>query len=165
MLAALGVAVAGLWTGNPWLVPFALAPLLVVQRSLSVPMLEEEARVDAKTGLFNARHFNTALEGEFGRAQRFVRPLAVLMADLDLLREVNNNYGHLAGDAVLQEVAQVLRDEPRDYDVPARFGGEEFAILLPETGVEEAAEIAERIRGSVAAREIDRRHGARNRST
>ena len=154
VLAALGVGVAFIWEQNPWLVPFALAPLLIVNRSLSVPMLEEEARVDAKTGLFNARHFNTALEGEFGRAQRFVRPLAVLMADLDLLREVNNTYGHLAGDAVLQEVAQVLRAETRDYDVPARFGGEEFAIMLPETGVEEAAEIAERIRAAVAARRV-----------
>ncbi|HEX7290647.1 MAG TPA: diguanylate cyclase, partial [Conexibacter sp.] len=107
VLAALGVGVAFIWEQNPWLVPFALAPLLIVHRSLSVPMLEEEARVDAKTGLFNARHFNNALEGEFGRAQRFVRPLAVMMADLDLLREVNNTYGHLAGDAVLQGVAQV----------------------------------------------------------
>ncbi|MGZ4354193.1 MAG: diguanylate cyclase [Gaiellaceae bacterium] len=154
VLAALGVAVAGLWTGNPWLVPFALAPLLVVHRSLAVPKLEEEARIDPKTGLFNARHFNTALEGEFGRAQRFVRPLAVLMADLDLLREVNNTYGHLAGDAALQAVAEVLRRELRDYDVPARFGGEEFAILLPETGADEAAEIAERIRCAVASMEI-----------
>ena len=154
VLAALGVGVAFIWEENPWLVPFALAPLLIVHRSLSVPMLEEEARVDAKTGLFNARHFTTALEGEFARAQRFVRPLAMMMADLDLLREVNNTYGHLAGDAVLQAVAQVLRDETRDYDVPARFGGEEFAILLPETGVEEAAEIAERIRAAVAAREV-----------
>jgi diguanylate cyclase (GGDEF)-like protein len=154
VLAALGVAVAGLWTGDPWLVPFALAPLLVVHRSLAVPKLEEEARIDPKTGLFNARHFNTALEGEFGRAQRFVRPLAVLMADLDLLREVNNTYGHLAGDAALHAVAQVLQRELRDYDVPARFGGEEFAILLPETGTDEAAEIAERIRCAVSSTEI-----------
>jgi diguanylate cyclase (GGDEF)-like protein/putative nucleotidyltransferase with HDIG domain len=154
VLAALGVAVAGLWTGDPWLVPFALAPLLVVQRSLVVPKLEEEARIDPKTGLFNARHFNTALEGEFGRAQRFVRPLSVLMADLDLLREVNNTHGHLAGDAALEAVAQVLQRELREYDIPARFGGEEFAILLPETGVDEAAEIAERIRCAVSAAEI-----------
>jgi diguanylate cyclase (GGDEF)-like protein len=154
VLAALGVGVAFMWEQNPWLVPFALAPLLIVHRSLSVPLLEEEARVDPKTGLFNARHFNTALEGEFGRAQRFVRPLAVMMADLDLLREVNNTYGHLAGDAVIAAVAQVLREETRDYDVPARFGGEEFAIILPETGVDEAAEIAERIRAAVAARQV-----------
>ncbi len=155
VLAALGVGVAFLWEQNPWLVPFALAPLVVVHRSLTVPMLEAEARVDAKTGLFNARHFTTVLEGEFGRARRFGRPLSVVMADLDLLRDVNNAYGHLAGDAVLREVADVLRGEVRHYDLPARFGGEEFAIVLPETGMEEAAEIAERIRCAVAARRIE----------
>jgi diguanylate cyclase (GGDEF)-like protein len=155
VLAALGVGVAFLWGENPWLVPFVLAPLLIVHRSLSVPLLEAEARVDPKTGLFNARHFSTCLESEFGRAQRFARPLAVVMADLDLLREVNNTYGHLAGDAVLRTVAEVLRSELRHYDVPARFGGEEFAVVLPETGAEEASEIAERIRRAVAARRIE----------
>jgi diguanylate cyclase (GGDEF)-like protein/putative nucleotidyltransferase with HDIG domain len=155
VLAALGVGVAFLWGENPWLVPFALAPLLIVHRSLSVPLLEAEARVDPKTGLFNARHFANCLESEFGRAQRFARPLSVVMADLDLLREVNNTYGHLAGDAVLQTVAQVLREELRHYDVPARFGGEEFAVVLPETAADEASEIAERIRRAVAARRIE----------
>jgi diguanylate cyclase (GGDEF)-like protein len=155
VLAALGVGVAFVWIENPWLVPFALAPLLIVHRSLSVPLLEAEARVDPKTGLYNARHFSTCLESEFGRAQRFARPLAVVMADLDLLREVNNTYGHLAGDAVLQSVAQVLRSELRHYDIPARFGGEEYAVLLPETGAEEAAEIAERIRFAVAAKRVE----------
>ncbi len=154
VLAALGVGVAFLWDQNPWLVPFALAPLLVVHRSLAVPMLEAEARVDAKTGLFNARHFATVLESEFGRARRFERPLSVLMADLDLLREVNNTYGHLAGDVVLREIAEVLRNELRHYDVPARFGGEEFAVVLPESSADEAAETAERIRRAVAARQI-----------
>ncbi|MFN2470073.1 MAG: diguanylate cyclase [Gaiellaceae bacterium] len=154
VLAALGVGVAFLWQENPWLVPFALAPLLIVHRSLSVPLLEAEARVDAKTGLFNARHFTSALENEFARAKRFGRPLSVVMADLDLLREVNNTYGHLAGDAVLRAVADVFRSQLRHYDVAARFGGEEFALVLPETGTEEAAEIAERIRRAVAAQAV-----------
>ena len=100
---------AAFWDQNPWLIPFALAPLLVVHRSLSVPMLEPEARVDPKTGLFNARYFATALADEFGRAERFGRPLALLMADLDLLRDINNSYGHLAGDAVLKGIAEVFR--------------------------------------------------------
>jgi diguanylate cyclase (GGDEF)-like protein len=72
------------------------------------------------------------------------------MADLDLLREINNTYGHLAGDAVLMGIAKVFRSHLRHYDVPARFGGEEFCILLPETPVEEALEIAERIRKAVS---------------
>ena len=77
------------------------------------------------------------------------------MADLDLLRDINNSYGHLAGDAVLKGIAEVFRMHLRHYDVPARFGGEEFSILLPETSAEEAMEIAERIRREVAARAFD----------
>jgi diguanylate cyclase (GGDEF)-like protein/putative nucleotidyltransferase with HDIG domain len=155
VLAMLGVATAAFWRGNPWLICFAVAPLLLIHRSLSVPRLQEEARVDAKTGLFNARHFASALNDELTRAARFERPLSLIMADLDLLRDINNTYGHLAGDAVLQGIAEVFRSQLRHYDVPARFGGEEFAILLPETPPEQAFEIAERIRRTVAARAFD----------
>ena len=151
VLACLGVAVAAFWHVNPWLIAFAVAPLLLVHRSLSVPALQEEARVDPKTGLFNARHFAAELGDELTRAERFQRPMTVIMADLDLLRDINNAYGHLAGDAVLKGVADIFRMQLREYDVPARFGGEEFAILLPETGPEQALEIAERIRRAVAA--------------
>ncbi len=128
-----------------------VAPLILIHRSLNVPALEEEARVDSKTGLFNARHFAAELRDELARAERFDRPMSVIMVDLDLLREINNTYGHLAGDAVLRGIAETFRGVLRDYDVPSRFGGEEFAILLPETTPEEAFEIAERIRRTVAA--------------
>jgi diguanylate cyclase (GGDEF)-like protein/putative nucleotidyltransferase with HDIG domain len=150
VLAALGVAFASLWTWNPYLLPAAVAPLLLIHRSLSVPALKEEARVDPKTGLFNARHFAHQLREELARAARFERPMSVIMADLDLLRDINNSYGHLAGDAVLKGIADIFRSQLRPYDVPARFGGEEFAILLPETSPETALEIAERIRRAVA---------------
>jgi len=155
VLAAPGVVLATFWYANPWLIPFAIAPVLLIHRSLSVPRLEAEARIDPKTGLFNARHFGLALNEEIQRAKRFGRPLALLMADLDLLRDVNNSYGHLAGDAVLKGIADVFRIELRQYDVPARFGGEEFSILLPETSADEAMEIAERIRKAVAERAFD----------
>jgi diguanylate cyclase (GGDEF)-like protein/putative nucleotidyltransferase with HDIG domain len=155
VLAMLGVAMGAFWVGNPWLIPFAVAPLLLIHRSLSVPQLQEEARVDPKTGLFNARHFAVALNEELLRAERFERPLSLVMADLDLLRDINNSYGHLAGDAVLQGIAEVFRAQLRHYDVPARFGGEEFAILLPETPPEQAFEIAERIRRTVAGSSFD----------
>jgi len=155
VLAALGVATYAFWQSNPWLIAFAVAPLILVHRSLSVPQLQAEARVDPKTGLFNARHFAAALAEELGRAQRFERPLSLIMADLDLLRDINNTYGHLAGDAVLKGIAEVFRAQLRHYDVPARFGGEEFSILLPETPPEQAMEIAERIRRAVAGRTFD----------
>ena len=150
VLSLLGLTLASFWIWDPWLAFAAIAPLLVVHRSMSIPQLQEEARVDPKTGLYNARYFAATLETEIARAQRFDRPMAVIMADLDLLREINNEYGHLAGDGVLRGVAEVFRSQLRHYDVPARFGGEEFSILLPETEAADAYEIAERIRREVA---------------
>jgi diguanylate cyclase (GGDEF)-like protein/putative nucleotidyltransferase with HDIG domain len=155
VLTILGVSLAAFWHWNPWLIFAALAPLVVVHRSLSVPQLQAEARVDPKTGLYNARYFATTLAAEIARAGRFERPMSLIMADLDLLRDINNSYGHLAGDAVLKGIAEIFRQQLRHYDVPARFGGEEFSILLPETPPEQAMEIAERIRRAVAEREFE----------
>jgi len=134
---------------NVWLAPFAVVTLVLAHRSLSVPALRAEARVDPKTGLFNARHFATTLRQELDRAVRFGRPMSVIMADLDLLRDINNTYGHLAGDAILAGVADVFRRELRDYDVAARFGGEEFSLILPATSMEGARLVADLICTSV----------------
>ena len=87
-----------------------------------------------RPGLANAAWFVEQAEEELHRAQRLGQPLSVLVADLDLLRNINNAYGHLAGDVVLKGVADVLRAEIREYDVACRFGGEEFAVLLPGRG-------------------------------
>jgi diguanylate cyclase (GGDEF)-like protein len=152
VLAFLGAGLAVLWRLDVWAVPLALSPLLLIHRALAVPQLRAEARVDPKTGLVNARHFGNELSTELARALRFARPLSVLMADLDLLRSINNEHGHLAGDAVIRGVADTLRSTLRDYDTACRFGGEEFAVLLPETTPERAFEIAERIRSAVARR-------------
>lgn len=151
VIASLGVGLAAVWELAPALVPFVLAPLVVVYRSLRLPSLEAAARLDPKTELFNSRYFTTALDAELERAKRFERPLSIVLADLDLLREVNNSYGHLAGDAVLRGVADVLRTQLRPFDIPCRFGGEEYAIVLPEAGHEDAMAIAERIRQAVEA--------------
>jgi diguanylate cyclase (GGDEF)-like protein len=150
-LAALGVGLAAVWELAPAIVPFLLAPLVVAYRALRLPSMELAARLDPKTDLFNARYFATALDAEVERGRRFGRPLSILLADLDLLRNVNNTYGHLAGDAVLRGVAAVIRSQLRPFDIPCRFGGEEFAVVLPEAGHEDALAIAERIRGAVAA--------------
>jgi diguanylate cyclase (GGDEF)-like protein len=154
VIALFGLTLAILWKLDPWALGIVFAPLFLIQRALTVPQLWAEARIDAKTGLFNARHFGLELASELRRASRFRRPASVLMADLDLLREINNSHGHLAGDAVLRGVAAVFGRELRDYDTAARFGGEEFAILLPETDRESALAMAERIRAAVAAQEI-----------
>lgn len=150
----LGVALAVLIDTNPWLAPFAVAPLALVHRSLRVPMLEQQVRVEPKTGLYNAAYFSEVAASELDRARRYDRPLALMVVDLDLLREINNTFGHLTGDAVISSVAEVFKRELRPLDVPARFGGEEFAVLLPETTRDEAIVVAERIRAGVAAHAV-----------
>jgi diguanylate cyclase (GGDEF)-like protein/putative nucleotidyltransferase with HDIG domain len=116
-----------------------------------VPQLEKEANTDAKTSLWNTRHFNQLFAAELERAKRFGRPLSVIMADLDLLRNINNTYGHLAGDTVLTGIGQLIRQTVREYDIPSRFGGEEFCIVLLEAGQAEALAFAERLRHAVEA--------------
>src|SRR5439155_448842 len=105
VLAMLGIGAAAVWLLVPPLVPFVLSSLVVVHRSLELPILQRAARLDAKTELFNARYVTNALAGELERAKRFERPLSIVLADLDLLRDINNTHGHLAGDAVLRGVA------------------------------------------------------------
>ncbi len=150
VLAALGVPLAALWLWYPWLTPAIAAPLFLLHRSLSVPVLREQAQVDPRTGLFNARYFDAALRDELERTRRFGRPLSVLMVDIDLLRDLNNLHGHLAGDAAVRSISDVFRQQLRSYDVAARSGGDEFAIVLPEAGARAASEIAERIRAACA---------------
>jgi diguanylate cyclase (GGDEF)-like protein len=153
-LAAIGVVVAMLWLSNPWLTPLCLGPLFLTYRSLLVPTLQEEARTDPKTELFNLKHWNEVAAAEIERAGRFRRPLSVVLADLDLLRDINNHHGHMVGDQLIRRAAEVIRQALRDYDVAARFGGDEFVILMPETTGDEAASVAERIRQALAAVEL-----------
>ena len=151
LLAALGAALAAVCLTNPWLAPFAVAPLLLLRQWFEIPLLEHQARRDAKTGLYNARYFELAVDRELEVARAVQAPMSVLLADLDLLRDINNAYGHLAGDEVLRGVGGVLQEQLRAEDVPARFGGEEFAVLLPKTSHTDALETAERLRAAVAA--------------
>lgn len=153
-LMSVGGLGALLWITNPWLVPLTLGPLFLIYRSLLVPSLKEEARTDPKTELANMKHWNQLAEVEVERARRFRRPLSVAIADLDLLRELNNKHGHLMGDQMIRRVADAIRAALREYDVPARFGGDEFAILMPETALREAMTVGERIRRGVEAIEL-----------
>jgi diguanylate cyclase (GGDEF)-like protein len=122
--------------------------------SIENARLYEEAKqlaiTDPLTGLANHRQFYDQLEREFRRAQRYQRPLTLLMLDLDRFKTFNDRYGHLAGDQALRETADVLRQNARSVDILARYGGEEFAIILPETDLARAASHAERIRVAVA---------------
>lgn len=149
VLLCIGYTVALLWRQDPWLTLPALAPLVLLYRALLIPQLKKEAQTDGKTGLLNAQHFTRLLTTELERAKRFERPMAFIMADLDLLRNVNNTYGHLAGDAVLAGIGQLIHKTIRDYDIAGRFGGEEFAIILPEAGMPEAQAFADRLRRTI----------------
>jgi len=117
---------------------------------------------DYLTNLYNAREFYRLLDAELGRAKRYEEPLALLLLDADHFKQINDSYGHQSGDKALRELAKVLRAQVREVDVPARVGGEEFAVILPKTGGEAALGMAERIRREVAANQIvlDEEHGS-----
>jgi diguanylate cyclase (GGDEF)-like protein/putative nucleotidyltransferase with HDIG domain len=144
-----GASLSIVWNHNALALGLFLVPLYLIYSTLRVPSLERKTEIDSKTGLFNHEYFKNQLNNELPRANRFERPLCIVLADLDLLRNINNTYGHLAGDEVLIGVAKVLKASVRDYDVVCRFGGEEFAILLPETTLAQAYERAEVIRKTI----------------
>ena len=154
-LLCLGFNAAIVWQANPAALVLVGFIAYILFQALNIPALERKAEIDSKTELFNARYFTQALEDEMVRSKRFIRPLSIIMADLDLLRNINNTYGHLAGDVVLQGIARILQEMTRDFDVVSRFGGEEFAVMLPETTPEDAYIVTERIREFIEATEFE----------
>ena len=144
-----GASLSIVWNHSPFALVLFLIPLYLIYSTLRVPALERKTEIDGKTGLFNHDYFKKQMSNELTRANRFDRPMSLIMADLDLLRNINNTYGHLAGDEVLIGVANTMRKSVRDYDIVSRFGGEEFAILLPETTLAQAYERAEIIRKAI----------------
>ena len=134
----------------------ALPLAIVLQRSLRHASLAAAARTDAKTGLLNAGAWQREAAVEVTRAARAQIPLAVAIADIDHFKAVNDTHGHLAGDAVLAAVSAAMRDLLRDFDLCGRFGGEEFALLLPRTTAAQALEITERIRQGISHLAIPR---------
>ena len=108
------------------------------------------AETDALTGFFNQRYFHETLRREALRAQRYDRRLALLILDLDDFKSVNDRIGHLAGDAVLAQVAERLRNSIRSVDVGCRVGGDEFAVIMPESTAEDAEQLFQRMHGGVS---------------
>jgi diguanylate cyclase (GGDEF)-like protein len=121
--------------------------------------IQEQAITDELTGLFNVRQFHSRLENEIDRAERFGTPLSLVMLDIDRFKSVNDTYGHQQGDRVLVEVARVLRRLSRDVDLPARYGGEEMAVVLPQTDLHGAELGAERMRAAIEGMQIQRLDG------
>ena len=129
---------------------FAFPFITLLQRSVRHARLLQDARTDSKTGLLNAATWERGATAEVARAVRTRTQLAVALLDIDRFKVINDTYGHLTGDEVLKEIAHTLGTMLREYDLAGRFGGEEFALLLPQTRAVDAFRIAERIRSAIS---------------
>jgi diguanylate cyclase (GGDEF)-like protein/PAS domain S-box-containing protein len=126
----------------------------ITERKIFEAELKRQAHIDHLTGVSNRGHFMVQAEQELSRAVRYDNPLSLYMLDIDFFKKVNDNYGHKIGDLVLIKLAEVCRQTLREVDIIGRVGGEEFVILLPETDLVEATEVAERLRESIAKSKV-----------
>src|SRR5574344_737319 len=128
---------------------------MTIQRANVYAEVLKHATLDALTGLNNRRQFEVRLRQEYASAKRQHKNLCSIMLDIDFFKKVNDTYGHAAGDCVLKTVAHKIKKSLRESDIPSRYGGEEFSILLPYTKLEEAYAVAERLRRSVESAPVD----------
>ncbi len=147
---SVGIMVAHAVTDSPFMALAALPLVALLHRSFRHAQLVDASRLDAKTGLLNAGTWLREARLETARAARTRTPLTVAIADIDHFKNVNDTFGHLTGDAVLAAIASALSALLREGDLTGRFGGEEFAILLPGTGAAEARQITERVREKIS---------------
>jgi diguanylate cyclase (GGDEF)-like protein len=157
----LGIVVTVVVAVNPVLAAFAVPTVLLARRFMMHAQLLAKSRIDTKTGLLNAATWESEAAAEIARAARTRTPLSVALIDIDHFKAVNDTHGHLVGDMVLRAISDVLREQLRGYDVVGRFGGEEFVVLLPQTGEADALSIAERLRTHIALMSIPLEEGAR----
>jgi diguanylate cyclase (GGDEF)-like protein len=120
--------------------------LLIRRLAEARKQIEQIAITDYLTGLYNRRHLLSRFKEEFEKVKRLNTPLCCIIADIDHFKSVNDRLGHLSGDEVLKDVARLLRNMVRAYDILGRYGGEEFLVILPDTRVEDARHLAERMR-------------------
>ena len=119
-----------------------------------ISVLSELVSTDALTGLFNFRHFKTVLQAEMDRSKRSGIPTSLVMVDVDHFKAINDNYGHEAGNLALKSLADILSNEVRTTDIVCRYGGEEFAMVFPETHLNLAVKVADRIRKQISSQPL-----------
>lgn len=134
---------------------FAALAALAIYRAQHQEELEHLALTDGLTGLANNRAFWESLHREMARARRFDQPLSLIVLEIDRFKRVNDTYGHLKGDSALREIARVLAHTCRTMDIAARFGGDEFALVLPQTARKDAMNVANRLRDAIANMRLD----------
>lgn len=125
---------------------FANSASIVIENARLFEQTQQMALTDTLTGIYNRRYFYELSQKEFARSKRYQDPLSIIMIDIDHFKNINDKFGHLAGDQVLVQFVQRIQSELRESDVFGRFGGEEFIILLPETNLGDATQVAERLR-------------------
>ncbi len=128
---------------------------ITIERALEYMKILKDATLDALTGLNNRHQFAIRLREETASAKRQNAPLCCIMTDIDFFKKVNDTYGHAVGDCVLKNVAKTIKKELRENDIPSRYGGEEFTILLPHTTLEEASLVAQRLRRAIEKKKIN----------
>lgn len=142
-------------TDIEYLTGLAAQASITTQRANAYAQVLKYATLDALTGLNNRRQFENRLKQEVANAKRNEKPLCCIMLDIDYFKKVNDTWGHSAGDCVLKNVAKIITIELREYDIASRYGGEEFCILLPDTKIQEAVFVAQRLRKAVERADIN----------
>jgi diguanylate cyclase (GGDEF)-like protein len=146
----LATGIAVVMTTRPWWTPLLIVTVLALHTGLLLPQFRDASRTDGKTGLFEPTFWADLTNDELDRARRLNGTLGVLLIDLDHFKRVNDGYGHLAGDMVLRAVADAIKHAVRGHDMVGRYGGEEFAVVLPGLNADGVHAAAERVRAAIA---------------
>jgi len=154
-MAVTALVAATLWRMDPLLAVLAVGPVAILHRLLHFREVELVARTDTKTALLNYRYFTECADRVLARVRRSHDTAALLVVDMDRMRDINNVHGHQVGDRALAHVADTLRGHCRRRDLVCRFGGEEFLVLMPGLDVRQAGDVAERVRHAVRDTPLD----------
>jgi diguanylate cyclase (GGDEF)-like protein len=153
IMVATGAIIARIYQLDPALILVMLIPVILLKKSLMFEV--KSAYIDNKTGLYNYRYFDETISLEYKKAKKTKAPLSLIFADMDLLREINNKYGHSNGDKALKVVATTIKNTIGLNNIATRFGGEEFVIIVPNMSKKQATLLAEEIRRKVANTEVE----------